>query len=58
MLSYCFKCRKDSECKNTKVTKIEKRKTNAFTKICGVFQFMKASRLLHSFEIKISLNQI
>ena len=33
MLSYCLKCRKNTESKNPKVTRTKKRKNSALTKI-------------------------
>ena len=36
MLSYCLKCRKNTESKNQKSFKDEKRKNNSFIKMCGV----------------------
>ena len=38
MLSYCLKCRKNTESKNPKVVKTEKRKSNTFVKMCGRWQ--------------------
>ena len=35
MLSYCLKCRKNTEGKNPKVAR-KKRKNNAFIKMCSV----------------------
>ena len=36
MLSYCFKCRKNTESKNPEVALNEKRKNNAFIKLFSV----------------------
>ena len=33
MLSYCLKCRKNTESKNPKVVRTKKRKNNAFIKM-------------------------
>ena len=36
MLSYCLKCRKNTESKNPEVVRTKKWKNNAFIKMCSV----------------------
>ena len=36
MVSYCLKCRKNTERKRPKVVRTKKRKNNAFIKMCSV----------------------
>ena len=65
MLSYCLKCRKNTESKNPKVAKTKNRRIMLLSK-CAVCdskksKFIKqqeASELLSSLEIKTLLNKI
>ena len=65
MLSYCLKCRKNTESKNPKVVRTKNRKTMLLSK-CGVCDSKKskiikkqeASRLLSSLGTKASLSKI
>ena len=36
LLSYCLKCRKNTESKNLKVVRIKKQRNNCFIKMCSV----------------------
>ena len=65
MLSYCLKCRKNTESKNPKVVRTKKERTMLLSK-CAVFdskksKFIKqqeASGLFSSLEIKTHLSKI
>ena len=65
MLSYCFKCRKNTEIKNPKIARTKNGRIMLLSKyaVCGSnnLQFMKqqeASRLLSSLGIKATLSKI
>ena len=64
MLPYCFKCRKNTESKNTKDVRTEYGRIMLFSKCAACDSKSKyiteqeASRLLSSLGIKIPLNKI
>ena len=65
MLSYCFKCRKNTEIKNPKIARTKNGRIMLLSKyaVCdsNKLQFMKqqeASRLLSSLGIKTTLSKI
>ena len=65
MLSYCLKCRKNTESKNTKVAKAKTRRITLLSKseVCDskklkFFKDQEASGLLSSLGIKAPLSKI
>ena len=65
MLSYCLKCRKNTESKNTKVAKTKTRRITLLSKseVCDskklkFFKDQEASGLLSSLGIKAPLSKI
>ena len=65
MLSYCFKCRKNTESKNPKAVKAKRKRIMFLSKLTRfdskTYRFVKeqeASGILRSFGIKEPLSQI